>query len=140
MPWKATSPTNERLKFVAAMLGAEVSSSELCKRFGIRQEQAKTYESERLEGTKDRCHAPRSHPHAVAESIADLIVRGSRSERSARADASDVEAGNSEATVQTGYIGDEPNRPEMGNTSCMQQHASPAMLPVNPVAPTIIEC
>jgi hypothetical protein len=35
MPWKETSPMNERVKFVAAMLGADEPSVELCERFGI---------------------------------------------------------------------------------------------------------
>ena len=39
MPWKETSPMNERVKFVAAMLGAEETSVELCERFGISRKQ-----------------------------------------------------------------------------------------------------
>ena len=30
MPWKETSPMNERVEFVAAMLGAEETFVELC--------------------------------------------------------------------------------------------------------------
>jgi hypothetical protein len=39
MPWKETSPTDERVKFVAAMLEAEESFLELCERFGISSKQ-----------------------------------------------------------------------------------------------------
>jgi hypothetical protein len=35
MPWKETSPMNERVKFVAAMLEAEETFGEICERFGI---------------------------------------------------------------------------------------------------------
>ena len=69
MPWKETSPMNERVKFVAAGGGRELL--ELCERFGISRKQRykwrKRYESGGLEGMKDRSRAPHSHPHAVAE-------------------------------------------------------------------------
>jgi hypothetical protein len=39
MPWQETSPMNERVKFVAAMLEAEESFLELCERFGISRRQ-----------------------------------------------------------------------------------------------------
>ncbi len=39
MPWKETSPMNERLRFVAATLEGEESLLELCERFGISQKQ-----------------------------------------------------------------------------------------------------
>jgi hypothetical protein len=39
MPWKETSPMNEREKFVAAMLQAEEPFVELCERFGISRKQ-----------------------------------------------------------------------------------------------------
>ena len=39
MLWKETSQMNERVKFVAAMLGAEETSVELCERFGISRKQ-----------------------------------------------------------------------------------------------------
>jgi hypothetical protein len=39
MPWKETSPMNERVKFVAAMLAADETFLELCERFGISRKQ-----------------------------------------------------------------------------------------------------
>ncbi|MEI9947965.1 MAG: helix-turn-helix domain-containing protein [Pseudomonadota bacterium] len=39
MPWKETSPLNERVRFIAAMLEAEESFSELCERFEISRKQ-----------------------------------------------------------------------------------------------------
>ena len=39
MPWKETSPMNEWVKFVAAMLGADETFVELCERFGSRRKQ-----------------------------------------------------------------------------------------------------
>jgi transposase-like protein len=70
MPWKETSPMNERVKFVAAMLEAEESFGELCERFGISRKQGhkwrERYEASGVQGLVDRSRAPHSHPHAVS--------------------------------------------------------------------------
>lgn len=78
MPWKETSPVNERVKFVAAMLEAEETFSDLCERFGISRKQGykwkQRYECGGVEALADRSRAPRSHPHAVSSEVADLLV------------------------------------------------------------------
>jgi putative transposase len=64
-----TSPMDERVKFVAAMLEAEESFVELCERFGISRKQGykwkERYALGGVEALADRSRAPHSHPHAV---------------------------------------------------------------------------
>jgi transposase InsO family protein len=82
MPWKETSPMNERMKFIAAFLEGDESFSELCERFGISRKQGykwrNRYESGGVEALRDRSRAPHHHPHAVPESIVNLIVEARR--------------------------------------------------------------
>jgi putative transposase len=82
MPWKETSPMNERVKFVAAMLQAEESFSDLCRRFGISQKQGykwkQRYEDGGVEALVDRSRAPQSHPHAVSSEVEGLLVAARR--------------------------------------------------------------
>jgi transposase-like protein len=78
MPWKETSPMNERVKFVAAILQAEESFSEICGRFGISRKQGykwkQRYEVGGVEALVDRSRAPQSHPHAVSSEVEGLLV------------------------------------------------------------------
>ena len=64
---------NERVKFVAAMLGAEETFVELCERFGISRKQGykwkERYERRGVEALADQSRAPHSHPHAVAPDV-----------------------------------------------------------------------
>ena len=78
MPWKETSPMNERVRFVAAMLEAEESFGELCERFGISRKQGykwkERYEAGGVESLVDRSRAPHSHPHAVSPEVTQLLL------------------------------------------------------------------
>ena len=69
---------NERVKFVAAMLEAEESFSDLCARSGISRKQGykwkQRYESGGVEALVDRSRAPHSHPHAVSSEVVQLLV------------------------------------------------------------------
>jgi transposase InsO family protein len=82
MPWKETSPVEERVKFIAGFLEGDESFTELCERFGISRKQGykwrERYEAGGLEALKDRSRAPRSHPHAVAEAVGELIFEARR--------------------------------------------------------------
>src|SRR5262245_54957672 len=82
MPWKETSPVQERVKFIAAFLEGEESFTELCERFGISRKQGykwrERYESGGLEGLRDRSRAPLHHPNAVNDAVAELIVQARR--------------------------------------------------------------
>lgn len=69
---------NERVKFVAAMLEAEETFSNLCERFGISRKQGykwkQRYEAGGVEGLVDRSRAPHSHPHGVSSDVVELLV------------------------------------------------------------------
>jgi transposase len=82
MPWQETSPMNERVKFVSAMLEAEESFLELCERFGISRKQGykwkERYERGGVESLVNRSRAPHSHPRAVSSEIAELVVAARR--------------------------------------------------------------
>jgi transposase InsO family protein len=73
---------NERVKFVAAMLEAETSFTELCERFGISRKQGykwkERYERDGVEALVDRSRAPHSHPHAVTAEVVQLMVTARR--------------------------------------------------------------
>ena len=78
MPWKETSPLNERVRFIAAMLEAEESFSELCERFEISRKQGykwrARYEAGGPEALADQSRAPHSHARAVSPDIVQLVV------------------------------------------------------------------
>jgi len=78
MPWKETSPMNERVKFVAAMLQAEETFAELCERFGISRKQGykwkERYEAGGVGALVDRSRAPHFHPHAVTAEVVQLML------------------------------------------------------------------
>ena len=85
MPWKETSPMNERVKFIAAMLEAEELFLELCERFGISRKQGykwkQRYETGGVEALADRSRAPHSHPHAVSSEVEELLVAARKKHR-----------------------------------------------------------
>src|SRR5690349_10896104 len=78
MPWKETSPMHERVKFVAAMLEAEETFSELCERFGISRKQGykwkARYEAGGVEALVEQSRAPHSHAHAVSPDVEELLL------------------------------------------------------------------
>jgi putative transposase len=78
MSWKETSPMNERLRFVAAMLEAEESFGELCERFGVSRKQGykwkERYETGGVQALADRSRAPHSHPDAVSSDVEQLLL------------------------------------------------------------------
>ena len=69
---------NERVKFVAAMLGAEETFVGLCERFGTSRKQGyrtkARYERGGVEALVDRSIPPHWHAHAVAAEVAQLLV------------------------------------------------------------------
>jgi transposase InsO family protein len=73
---------NERVRFVAAMLEAEESFTELCERFGISRKQGykwkERYESGGVAALADRSRAPHDHPQRVASSVIELVTSARR--------------------------------------------------------------
>lgn len=68
---------NERVKFVAARLGAVESFSDTCERFGISRKTGykwiDRYEHGGVEELADRSRAPWTHPHAVTAQMEALV-------------------------------------------------------------------
>lgn len=83
MPWRSTSPVNERLKFVAAHGSQLYSMSELCRGFGISRETGYTwlerYRREGVSGLMDRSHVPRRCPHRLDPDTQALLIEARRS-------------------------------------------------------------
>ena len=78
MPWKATCVMDERLRFVAAVHEKRESISELCRRFGISRKTGykllQRYAEEGPSALGDRSRARHSHPNAVPEAMARMIL------------------------------------------------------------------
>lgn len=68
----------ERMKFILALKESDESMAELCRRFGISRQTGyawkSRFEAEGVAGLADRPPIPHSHPHAVAEHLADRMV------------------------------------------------------------------
>ncbi len=73
MPWKATCPMDERLRFIAEYLEQEWSMTVLCRRYGISRKTGykllARYEESGPTGLQDRARAPHTHPNAVGEEV-----------------------------------------------------------------------
>jgi transposase InsO family protein len=82
MPWKETSPMNERVRFVAAMLEGEESFTELCERFGISRKQGykwkNRYEGGGVTALKDLSRAPHNHPQRIESEVVALLMSARR--------------------------------------------------------------
>lgn len=78
MPWKATGPMDERVKFVLMHQEDGWSMTDLCEMFGVSRKTGYKwlgrYGAAGLGGLQDQSRAPHSHPNMVAEEIAAAIV------------------------------------------------------------------
>jgi putative transposase len=78
MPWKACKPMDERLKFIARLLGGE-QMAVLCREFGISRKTGykilTRYNEIGLEGLTDRSRRPYRHANQLPTQIEMLIVR-----------------------------------------------------------------
>jgi transposase InsO family protein len=77
MPWKANSAMEVRQEFVKAARQRKRSMVELCRAFGISRQCGYKWLARfwRGEGLSDRSRAPHSHPHAVEEETAHLVLQ-----------------------------------------------------------------
>ncbi len=79
MPWKATCPMDERMKFVVAYLEHEWNMAMLCREFGISRKTGykliDRYLEEGPTGLVDRSRAPHGHPQAVSATVIDQVVK-----------------------------------------------------------------
>lgn len=76
MPWKATSPVQQRQQFIDEYMKRESSVSELSRRFGISRKTAYKWIERFLSGCElsDRSRRPHSSPSAVRDELVDAIV------------------------------------------------------------------
>ena len=79
MPWKETSPMEQRLEFVLRWSKHETSMAELCRAFGISRttgyELVAHYQAEGLDGLTRHSRAPHHHPNAIAEEVCAAVLR-----------------------------------------------------------------
>jgi putative transposase len=78
MPWQATDPERERMRFVVHAQERLFSMAELCARFGISRQTGytllKRYEDEGASGLCERSRAPRHSPQRMPESVKDVLL------------------------------------------------------------------
>jgi transposase InsO family protein len=77
MPWSETTPMDERLQFVADVLGAIDDMSALCRHRGISRKTGykwlARYAARGAAGLAERSHRPRTCPHATAPDAAAAL-------------------------------------------------------------------
>ena len=78
MPWKETSPMEERMKFVVYYLWHEWPMAALCREFGISRKTGYKWIARYLEhqdpGLQDRSRVPHRHPQAVSLSVQQAVL------------------------------------------------------------------
>ena len=78
MPWKATCPMDERVKFIAAYLRGEMAVSRLCDAFGVSRKTAYKWIARYSEGgvgeLVERSRRPHSHPNAMSPEVESLLI------------------------------------------------------------------
>ena len=78
MPWKETCVMDERMAFIVDWRRDEKTVAELCRFYGVSRKTGykwiERFESEGVDGLKERSRAPRNHPNAVGWSETEEIV------------------------------------------------------------------
>ncbi|HEX6202403.1 MAG TPA: IS481 family transposase [Thermoanaerobaculia bacterium] len=78
MPWKETTPVDQRMHFVAALSTCRWTMSELCRLYGISRKTgykwATRYGRQGVDGLKDRSRRPASCPHQTDERCEAALV------------------------------------------------------------------
>ena len=82
MPWKESSPMDQRTLFVADYLRELFSMTELCERFGISRKTGykwlARYQAEGPSGLLDRSRRPKSCPHQTPVRIVEAVLEARR--------------------------------------------------------------
>ncbi len=77
MPWKSSSPMEQRLEFIEAWLKKDLTVSRLCSEFGISRKTGYKiigrFKAEGMNGLADLSRRPHSHPSTTSDEIAELI-------------------------------------------------------------------
>lgn len=78
MPWKETSPMNEREQFARDLQSGVFTMTELCRRYDVSRKTGYKWRDRLFEhglaGLRDRSRAPKSCPHETPEEIQQLIL------------------------------------------------------------------
>jgi putative transposase len=79
VPWRTTTPVNERMTFVARILEQGERVSDLCKEYGISRKTGhkylKAYKEHGADGLYDASRAPGSSPHRISKETCELFVK-----------------------------------------------------------------
>lgn len=78
MPWKATTPMDDRVAFIAAVQAGETSMAALCRRFGISRKTGykwwQRYQADGVSGLAERSRAPRTSPQAISAEVTERVL------------------------------------------------------------------
>ena len=78
MPWRETSPMDQRLRFIADLQREYLSLSELCRRFGVSRKTAykwiERYEADGPAGLVDRSRRPQACAHQTPASVVEALL------------------------------------------------------------------
>ena len=78
MGWMETCAADERMRFVMAVKSQDEPFAAVCRRFGVSRKTGykwlDRYEEVGVAGLLDRSRAPRHHPHAISEEIAERCI------------------------------------------------------------------
>ena len=79
MAWRETEPVTERLAFIAELKNGDECVSALCDRFGVSRKTGykwlRRFESEGIDGLKDRPRKALSHPNKTNQEVVELVLR-----------------------------------------------------------------
>src|SRR5262245_5154678 len=78
MPWRETSPMEQRLEFVREYETELFTMTELAAQYGISRKTAykwlERHDAEGLDGLRDRSRRPHESPHATDPELVELLV------------------------------------------------------------------
>src|SRR5260221_12754728 len=80
MPWKESSPMDQRVRFIADVQRGVLSMSELCERYGVSRKTGykwrARYEEGGAAGLAERSRRPESSPQETPRAIVDAVLVG----------------------------------------------------------------
>src|SRR5258705_12562525 len=78
MPWKETSPMDERAKLFFELTYGVEPVVELCRKYGVSRKTLykwlARYEANGIDGLRDRSRAPLRRPHSLTDEVIELFV------------------------------------------------------------------
>ena len=78
MPWRETSPMEQRLEFIREYESELFTMTELAKHYGVSRKTAykwlERYEADGEQGLRDRSHRPHQSPHATEPALVDALM------------------------------------------------------------------